>query len=54
VAEWSGRSLDHGGGTCVVVEHPKVDISDFEKIKSKNCKKVANLESRWRRSQRRC
>lgn len=42
MAERSERSSDHGGVARVVVKLPKVDRSDFKKIKSKNFKKGAN------------
>jgi hypothetical protein len=41
-AEQSRESPDHDGTTCVVVELPKVDRPDFEKIKSKNFKEMAD------------
>jgi len=42
MAKWSGGSLNNGRVACVVVKLPKVDIFDFEKIKSKNFNKGAD------------
>ncbi len=47
MAKRSGGSPDHGGvawrgAARVVVKLPEMDISDFEKIKSKNFKKAVD------------
>ncbi len=42
----SGGSPDHSGVARVVVKLPEMDISDFEKIKSKNFKKGMDLRLR--------
>ncbi len=42
MAEQSGGSPDHSGVARVVVKLPEMDISDFEKIKSKNFKKAVD------------
>ncbi len=51
MAKRSGGSPDHGGvawrgAARVVVKLPEMDISDFEKIKSKNFKKGMDLRLR--------
>jgi hypothetical protein len=45
-AERSGRNPNHSGIVRLVVKLSKVDKSDFEKIKSKNFKKVVDLRLR--------
>lgn len=43
MSDGSGEAEEHGGMACLRVGLPKIDRSEFEKLKSKNFKKKSDL-----------